>query len=45
MLKETILKVLGKRYATDSMIELRSGRYDLAFKTDDQGWPILLFMG
>ena len=45
MLKETILKVLGKRYAADSMIELRSDRYDLAFKTDDQGRPILLFMG
>lgn len=45
MLKEIILKVLGKRYAADSMIELRSGRYDLAFKTDDQGRPILLFMG
>lgn len=45
MLKETILKVLGKQYAADSMSELRSGRYDLAFKTDDQGRPILLFMG
>ncbi|MFA4867921.1 MAG: hypothetical protein WC623_06980 [Pedobacter sp.] len=45
MLKETILKVLGKQYAADSMIEIRSGRYDLAFKTDDRGRPILLFMG
>ena len=27
------------------MIRLRFGRYDLAFKTDDEGRPVLLFMG
>ncbi|WP_200815674.1 hypothetical protein [Pedobacter africanus] len=27
------------------MVELKSGRYDLAFKTDDKGRLILLFMG
>lgn len=44
-LKETILKVLDKQYAPGSMVEVRFGRYDLVFKTDEQGRPILLFMG
>jgi len=40
-----LLKVLSKIYAADEMIHKRFGRYDLAFKTDDQGRPVLLFMG
>ena len=44
-LKETILKIVNKTYTPDSMIELKSGRYDLVFKTDKVGRPILLFMG
>jgi hypothetical protein len=45
MLKEPVLKILGKQYAPSTMVELKFGRYDLMFKTDDQGRPILLFMG
>ena len=44
-LKDPILNVLGKQYEPSSMIEVRFGRYDLAFRTDDGGRPILLFIG
>jgi hypothetical protein len=44
-LKEPILKLLDKVYATLAMVELRFRRYDLAFKTDENGRPVLLFMG
>lgn len=40
-----ILKLLGKQYEPSSFIDRRFQRYDLSFKTDDQGRPILLFMG
>ena len=38
-------KVLTKTYPPDKMIRQRFGRYDLAFKTDEEGRPVLLFMG
>lgn len=38
-------KVLSKTYAPGQMISQRFGRYDLAFKTDEQGRPVLLYMG
>ncbi|MEN5085929.1 hypothetical protein ABE426_05625 [Sphingobacterium faecium] len=44
-LKEPILKILAKQYAQSSMIEQKFGRYDLLFKTDEEGRPILLFIG
>lgn len=44
-LKEPILKILAKQYAPSSMIEQKFGRYDLQFKTDGEGMPILLFIG
>lgn len=44
-LGEEVLKVLNKMYEPSSMIETKFKRYDLAFKTDDAGRPILLFMG
>lgn len=44
-LKDPILNVLGKQYEPSSMIEIRFGRYDLAFRTDDGGRPIMLFIG
>lgn len=44
-LKDPVLNVLGKQYEPSSMIEVRFGRYDLAFRTDDGGRPILLFIG
>lgn len=40
-----LLKVLNKRYEPSGMIELRFKNKDLAFKTDDEGRPILLFIG
>jgi hypothetical protein len=40
-----IHKILAKPYPPDEMIHQRFGRYDLAFKTDDRGRPVLLFMG
>ena len=45
MLKEPILKILKKIYQPDTMVEMKFKRYDLAFKTDDEGRPILLFIG
>ena len=45
ILKEPILKILNKTYEPSAMIQQRFGRYDLAFKTDEKGRPILLFMG
>ena len=40
-----LLKVLSKTYAPDEHISRRFGRYDLVFKTDDQGRPVILFIG
>jgi hypothetical protein len=40
-----IQKILAKTYEADAMINRTMGRYDLAFKTDDLGRPILLFLG
>ncbi|MEN5379553.1 hypothetical protein [Sphingobacterium kitahiroshimense] len=44
-LKEPILKILIKQYAPLTMVEQKFGRYDLMFKTDDEGRPIMLFLG
>ncbi len=44
-LGEEILKILNKTYEPLTMIETKFKRYDLAFKTDEAGRPILLFMG
>ena len=44
-LKEPILKLLNKTYEPSTLVELKFKRYDLAFRTDDQGRPIILFMG
>jgi hypothetical protein len=44
-LKEPVLKILNKTYEPSSMVEVQFKRYDLAFKTDEEGRPILLFMG
>jgi len=45
MLKEQILRILNKIYQPDTMVEMKFKRYDLAFKTDEKGRPILLFIG
>ncbi len=44
-LGKDIQKILSQVYAPDTMIERKMGRYDLAFKTDDFGRPVLLFLG
>lgn len=40
-----LLKILTKTYAPDQLQHHRFGRYDLAFKTDEQGRPTILFIG
>ena len=40
-----ILKILNKQYGPSMMVETRFKNYDLAFKTDEDGNPILLFLG
>lgn len=44
-LGEEILKILNKTYEPSTVVETKFKRYDLAFKTDEAGRPILLFMG
>lgn len=44
-LKEPILKLMNRTYEPQRIIELTFGRYDLAFKTDQLGRPVLLFIG
>lgn len=44
-LQEPILKILNKTYEPSSMIEAVFKRYDMVFKTDEEGRPILLFLG
>ncbi|WP_432710599.1 hypothetical protein [Pedobacter sp.] len=44
-IKEPVLKILNKRYEPSTMVETTFGRYNLSFKTDAEGRPILLFMG
>lgn len=45
MLKDPILKVLNKIYQPAAVVEIKFKKYDLAFKTDEKGRPILLFIG
>lgn len=40
-----LLKVLNNACAPEPFLHQRFGRYDLAFKTDEQVRPILLFIG
>ena len=44
-LGEEILKVLNKKYPPSETIDQRFQRYDMTFKTDENGNPILLFLG
>jgi hypothetical protein len=45
VLGEEVLKILNKVYEPTTLIETTFKRYDMAFKTDEIGRPILLFMG
>lgn len=40
-----LLKLLSKKYEANTFIEKRFQRYDLGFKTDEEGNPVVLFMG
>lgn len=42
---EKLLKRLNKKYAAGQMIEQEFERYDISFKTDDEGNPVILFIG
>lgn len=42
---DKLLKELTKRYEPDSTIDKKFGRYDLTFRTDTDGNPVMLFIG
>nr|WP_295926765.1 hypothetical protein [uncultured Dyadobacter sp.] len=42
---EKLLKRLNKKYEPEQMIHQKFERYDISFKTDEDGNPILLFIG
>lgn len=44
-LGDEILKLLSKKYAPSSTVDSTFHRYDLTFKTDELGNPVLLFIG
>lgn len=44
-LKEPVLKVLNKIYEADSLVEKPFKKYHMAFRTDEMGRPVLLFLG
>ena len=42
---ELLLKKLNKQYEASAMLRFKFKAYDLAVKTDEDGNPILLFIG
>ena len=42
---ENLLKKLNKKYEPATMVYLKFREYDLALKTDEEGNPILMFIG
>lgn len=44
-LKAPILSILNKQFQPDTLVETTFKRYDLSFKTDETGRPVLLFLG
>ncbi|UHG94242.1 hypothetical protein [Spirosoma oryzicola] len=42
---ERLLKQLNKKYEPSKLIKFQFGRYDVATKTDEEGNPILAFVG
>jgi hypothetical protein len=44
-LGDEIMKILNKVYEPSGFIHTTFKRYDMAFKTDETGRPILLFLG
>jgi hypothetical protein len=44
-LSEELQKRLGKKYEPSTMVEMKFREKDVAFKTDEEGNAILLFIG
>lgn len=44
-LGEPFLKILSKTYEPSALVNMKVKRYDIAFKTDENGNPVLLFLG
>lgn len=44
-LNETLLLKLSKRYQPSTMVDMKFRGKDLSFKTDEEGNPVLLFIG
>jgi hypothetical protein len=42
---DALLKKLNKKYEPAAMVSLKFREYDMAMKTDEEGNPILLFIG
>lgn len=42
---EVLQKKLDKKYEPSAMVALKFNRYDVALKTDEEGNPVLLFIG
>ena len=42
---ENLLKKLKKQYEPSAMVAIKFRGYDLALKTDEEGNPIVLFIG
>ncbi|WP_353720454.1 hypothetical protein [Dyadobacter sp. 676] len=42
---DKLLKELSKRYEPERTIDRKFGKYDLTFRTDPDGNPIVLFIG
>ncbi len=42
---DKLLKELSKRYEPESTIDKKFGKYDLTFRTDKEGNPVMLFIG
>lgn len=42
---DKLLKELSKHYEPDSTIDKKFGRYDLTFRTDGEGNPVMLLIG
>jgi len=44
-LNEDLVKILSKRYTKSTLINSVYKRKDIIFKTDEEGNPVLLFIG
>jgi hypothetical protein len=44
-MNEELQKKLAKKFEPSSMLEMKYKGYDLSFKTDEEGNPILVFIG